>query len=109
MRAPSASRPSCGRHTSPHTPRSRILDFLSCKRNTMQLRSSFWTAAVLAGLVAQPAGAEPSQRTFDILTYTAPDGWKVNEETARGLVSISRATSTFYCMTTIYASTPAVG
>jgi hypothetical protein len=71
----------------------------------MTPRSRPWTVAFLF-LAASPAAAET--RTFDLVTYTAPDGWKV-AETDRGLVSVSRTTPAGYCMVNIYGSTPAVG
>lgn len=73
----------------------------------MRLRSSFWITAVVAGIAA-PAHAAPEARTFDRVTYTAPEGWKV-EETGRGLVSISRLGTDSYCLVAIYVSQPASG
>jgi hypothetical protein len=68
----------------------------------LRLRSSIFILALLAG----PAAAAP--RTFDLVTYTTPDGWNV-DESRRDLVSLSHATTTSYCMVSIYAGTPAVG
>lgn len=75
----------------------------------MQFQSSIWTGAVLAVLAAQSAGAEPARRTFDLVTYTASDDWKVVEETARGFVSMSRLRTDSYCLVIIYAGAPASG
>jgi hypothetical protein len=73
----------------------------------MRLRSSLWITAVVAGIVAT-AHAAPGARTFDRVTYTVPEGWKV-EETGRGLVSISRLGAGSYCLVAIYAGQPASG
>lgn len=72
----------------------------------MRLRSWFWIAAVVTGIAA-PAHAA-GERTFDRVTYTAPEGWKV-EETGRGLVSISHQGADGYCLVAIYVSQPASG
>lgn len=74
----------------------------------MRLRLSLWIIAVVVGL-AIPAHAATEARTFDRVTYTAPEGWKVVEETGRGLVSISRLEANSYCLVAIYASQPASG
>jgi hypothetical protein len=63
------------------------------------------TLTGLACLAGHEVLAAP-QRTFDRVTYTAPDGWKV-EETNRGFVSVSRAGSAHYCLIAIYEARPA--
>ena len=74
----------------------------------MYLRSSLWITALVTGFAILPALAGPEVRTFDRVTYTAPNGWKV-EETGRGFVSISRLGADSYCMVAIYARQPASG
>ncbi len=74
----------------------------------MHLRSTFWITAVLAGLATLPALAGPAARIFDRVTYTAPEGWNV-EETGRGFVSISSLGADRYCLVAIYDSEPASG
>jgi hypothetical protein len=52
-----------------------------------------------------------SVRTLDLVTFTAPAGWTV-EEKGGGIgkhVVLTRSSATSYCMIVIYASTPAVG
>jgi len=52
-----------------------------------------------------------SARTLDLVTFTAPAGWTV-EEKGGGIgkhVVLTRSSATSYCMIVIYASTPAVG
>lgn len=74
----------------------------------MYLRSSLWITALVAGFAILPAIAGPEVRTFDRVTYIAPNGWKV-EETGRGFVSISRLGADSYCLVAIFASQPARG
>jgi hypothetical protein len=66
-------------------------------------------AVLLAALVALPAAAAPPARqTFDRVTYTPPEGWKVDLSNP-ALAAISRATPKSYCLVAIYASTRASG
>ncbi len=74
----------------------------------MHMRSLFWFTAILAGLAALSTHAGGEARTFDRVTYIAPEGWKV-EETGRGFVSISRLGADSYCLVAIYGSQPASG
>lgn len=74
----------------------------------MHLRSSFWITAVVAGLAALSAHAGPEARSFDRVTYIAPEGWKV-EESGRGFVSIARLGADNYCLVAIYGRQPASG
>lgn len=74
------------------------------------MRSAPWVRgiAVLAGIVASPALAAGETRTFDRVTFAAPDGWTVDESKA-DLVALSRVSRDSYCLVAIYASTPARG
>ena len=65
-------------------------------------RTLLWT---LVCCLVVPAGA--AARTLDLVTYTAPRGWNVEEKDTH--VSLSRLTETTYCMVTIYPSTLASG
>ena len=58
----------------------------------------------VSGAVAGGAWAEP--RAFDRVTYTAPDGWKV-EDSGRGFVQLIRAGAEGYCLVAIYPGVPA--
>lgn len=52
-----------------------------------------------------------SVRTLDLVTFTAPAGWTV-EERGGGIgkhVVLTRSSTSSYCMIVIYSSTPAVG
>lgn len=51
----------------------------------------------------------PAPRTLDLITYTAPAGWKVEEKggSIGRHVVVSRANTVDYCMIVIYSSTPA--
>ncbi|MEO6002989.1 MAG: hypothetical protein ABIZ04_06355 [Opitutus sp.] len=55
------------------------------------------------------AHAAPAERLLDLVTFTPPADWKV-EETGIGMaqrVVMTRASSTAYCMVALYASAPA--
>ena len=66
------------------------------------------TLIVAASLAVPSADAAPATRRFDLVTYSAPNGWKV-EEKAGEHVSILRTTADNYCLIAIYTSTPARG
>lgn len=75
------------------------------------MRSSFlWITALVAsaGLAAQPASAAAAARTWDLVTYTAPEGFKVVErkEEGGGRVELTKASATSHCIVYIYSSTP---
>lgn len=74
----------------------------------MDLRLRTWVIALIvaASLAALAADAVPAARRFDLVTYSPPNGWKV-EEKAGEHVSISRTTPDSYCLIAIYTSTPA--
>ena len=62
-------------------------------------------------LILVTAGAASAARVLDLVTFTPPPGWNVEEKGA-GLtqqVVMSRATTTIYCMVSVCASTPASG
>ena len=63
------------------------------------------TLALAAVLITAPALAAPAPRTFDLVTYAAPDGFTVQEQ--GGHVQISRIGTKSYCLIGIYASTDA--
>lgn len=67
------------------------------------MRSFLWITALVAsaGLAAQPASA----RTWNLVTYTAPKGFKVVER--KETVELTKASATSYCIVAITSSTPA--
>src|SRR5438046_1423293 len=73
----------------------------------MKSRSALCITAVVAGLAAQPARADETVGTLDLVTYNAPDGWRVGEKA--GPVELARVRADSYCMIVIYPSTPAIG
>ncbi len=72
------------------------------------MRAPSLVPLVVLGLLLHGPFAAAGPRTFDRLTYTAPEGWSV-EETNRGHVQLSRTGPDSYCLVAIYASTPATG
>jgi hypothetical protein len=67
-------------------------------------RTTIVIAAALA--IAPAAHAAPAARTFDLVTYTAPDGFTVDASAADHVV-IQRVGAKSYCVIGIYASTDA--
>jgi hypothetical protein len=68
-------------------------------------------AAVIGGLVLVSTLFAAPARTLDLVTFTAPANWTVEEKatTAGKHVVLTRASTTNYCMVVIYSSTPASG
>jgi hypothetical protein len=72
------------------------------------MRSFLWITALVAsaGLAAQPASAAAAARTWDLVTYTAPNGFKVVEK--KGTVErLAKVSANSYCTVDIYTSMPA--
>jgi len=77
-------------------------------RRTAAIFYIFAAALVaLVALAATAAHAAPA-RTFDILGYTPPRGWKVEAKPGQP-VTISKISGSSYCLVGLYASTPASG
>ncbi len=64
-----------------------------------------FSLALAAALIAVPARAAPAARTFDLVTYTAPDGFTVAEQGDH--VAITRVGAKSYCLIGIYRGTDA--
>jgi len=75
------------------------------------MRSFLWIIALVtsAGLAAQPTSAAAAARTWDLVTYTAPEGFKVLEmkEEGRSRVELMKRSASSFCMVSIYFSEPA--
>lgn len=67
----------------------------------------FGSITIVVLLGSLPAGA--MARTLDLVTYTAPQDWKVEDRDGASGASavLTKATSTSYCMIAIFAGTPA--
>lgn len=66
------------------------------------MKKSSWTLALVAcGALATPARAA----SFDLLTFTVPEGYKLVQKGTQ--VELTKANATSYCMVIAYTSTPA--
>ena len=69
------------------------------------MRSFLWIIVAIGCLCVDAVGA--AARTLDLVTFTPPPGWTV-EERAGGIgkhVVMSRSSATSYCMIALYSST----
>lgn len=96
------------RHVRPGNSRGRARSKSAFESGTVSLRSLF-RITVAVGWVCVDMTSAAAARTLDLVTFTAPAGWTV-EERAGGIgkyVVMTRGSATSYCMIVIYSSTPA--
>ena len=68
-----------------------------------------FSASITVALLLAPLPAGAVARTLDLVTYTAPQDWNVEDRDGASGASavLTKATSTSYCMIAIFAGTPA--